>query len=342
MGKSTVIQSLLLLRQSYLQGLLQKELIALNGDLTSLGTARDVLFEDAKEEQFGFEIELADKTRARWTFEYDREADVLKQISPKVSKVVFRANLFRDQFHYLQAERIGPRTSFAMSDYQVRQHHQLGSRGEYAAHFLHQFGTSQRVLESMRHPHAKSSDLRDQVEAWLSEVSPGARIDVKPYSEMDIMHLQYSFENGKRVSNSYRSTNTGFGITYTLAVLVAILSFKEDGLVLLENPEAHLHPRGQVSIGKLIAHAASSGVQIVVETHSDHVLNGIRLAVHDRELAPKDISLNFFERREYQNGNRVVVISPKIDIDGRIDHWPKGFFDEWEKSLDALLRSKDK
>jgi len=337
MGKSTAIQSLLLLRQSYLQGLLEKRLIALNGDLISLGAARDILFEDAKEENISFEIELDDQTRANWTFKYGREADVLEQISPNVPSEIYRASLFNDRFHYLQAERIGPRTSFEMSDYMVRQHHQLGTRGEYAAHFLQQFGTSIKVPRKMQHPKSTSPDLKDQVEAWLSEVSPGVRIDVKTYSEMDLVNLQYSFEFGKQVSNPYRSTNTGFGITYTLSVLIAILSSKKDALVLLENPEAHLHPKGQVKIGTLIALAASCGVQILVESHSDHLLNGIRLAVHDAELVPNDVSLNYFERRDYETCSRVVVTSPVINRDGRIDHWPEGFFDEWEKSLDALL-----
>ncbi len=342
MGKSTVLQALLLLRQSYLQGLLTKKLIALNGELISLGTARDVLFEDAKEERIGFEIELDNKTRANWVFKYDREADVLEQTSPKVPDKIYKASLFNDAFHYLQAERIGPRTSFEMSDYQVRQHHQLGSRGEYAAHFLHQFGDSHRVLTAMQHWQGKSSSLKDQVEAWLREISPGVRIDVKPYSEMDLVSLQYSFEFGKQVSSPYRSTNTGFGITYTLSLLIAILSSNKDALVLLENPEAHLHPKGQVNIGKLIAYAASSGVQIIVETHSDHLLNGIRLAVHDGKLNPQSVSLNYFERRNYETFSRVVVNSPQIDHNGRIDHWPEGFFDEWERSLDALLRPKEK
>ncbi len=340
MGKSTVIQSLLLLRQSYLQGLLQNKLIALNGDLVSLGTAKDILFEDASEEYIGFEIGFDNNLNANWTFKYYREADVLEQISQKVSKAVFQSSLFKDRFHYLQAERIGPRTSFEMSDYQVRQHQQIGSRGEYAAHFLYQFGSAHRILNKMRHPKVKSLYLRDQVEAWLSEISPGVRIEMKPYSEMDIVNLQYSFEFGKQVSNQYRSTNTGFGITYILSILVAILASNKNALILLENPEAHIHPKGQVNIGKLISLAASCGVQIVVETHSDHLLNGVRLAVHDGKLDPKEVSLNYFERRNYDTFSRIVISTPKIDKDGRIDYWPEGFFDEWEKSLDALLRKR--
>ena len=333
MGKSTVLQSLLLLRQSYLQGLLQRKMIALNGELVSLGTAKDILFEDAKEDSLGFEIVLDSELEAKWKFKYDREADVLEQLSPDVTETIYQASLFTDQFHYLQAERIGPRTFFKMSDYLVRQHSQLGTKGEYAAHFLQLFG-SRSVLNKMQHPEAISSALRDQVEAWLSEVSPGVRIDVTTYSEMDLVNLQYSFKAAKQISNSYRSTNTGFGLTYALSVLVAILASKEGTLILLENPEAHLHPRGQVKIGNLVARAASAGVQIVVETHSDHLLNGIRLAVHDGELTPDAVSLNYFERRDYG----VVVRSLEIDKKGRIDYWPDGFFDEWEKTLDALLR----
>ena len=82
---------------------------------------------------------------------------------------------------------------------------------------------------------------------------------------------------------------------------MALLSAKRGTLVLLENPEAHLHPQGQVRIGELIARTAASGVQILVETHSDHVLNGIRLAVHAGKIEPDQVKLQYFKRGE-KNG----------------------------------------
>ena len=187
------------------------------------------------------------------------------------------SSLFDDRLHYLQAERIVPRTSFETSDFLVRQHRQLGSQGQYTAHFLALFGDEDVPSNMTKHPKAVSSSLRSQVEAWIGETCPGTRIELTPNLDIDLISLRYSFDIGSYLSNAYRATNVGFGITYTLPILVAALSAPPGSLLLIENPEAHLHPRGQAQMGRLMSYAASTGVQVVVETHSDHVLNGIPL-----------------------------------------------------------------
>ena len=88
-------------------------------------------------------------------------------------------------------------------------------------------------------------------------------------------------------------------------------------------------------MGELLALAASCKIQVVVETHSDHILNGIRVAVHDGKLKPDDVMLHFFQRRK--KDGQPQVISPRMNRDGRIYPWPEGFFDEWTKSLEVLL-----
>jgi predicted ATPase len=75
----------------------------------------------------------------------------------------------------------------------------------------------------------------------------------------------------------------------------------------------------------------------VIETHSDHVLNGIRLAVHGGKIKPEDVQLHYFQRQEKQGQGFTEVVSPRINRSGRIDKWPDGFFDEWDKSLEVLL-----
>jgi predicted ATPase len=343
-GKSSVLQSLLLLRQSYQQGLLPDKGLALNGDFVNIGTAQDALFEGAKEDLIGFDIVLENNKKWVWRFKYDKEVDVLKISSEPVSSEVYESNLFRNNFHYLQAERIGPRSFNEMSDYQVRQLGQLGIKGEYAAHFLAINGQKIIPNSTLSHPKvklktqrdlssAKSMDLIDQVEAWMGEISPGTRLKIDAKSDVDLMSFQYSYGD----SNPYRPTNVGFGISYTLPIIVAALASKPGTIILIENPEAHLHPKGQVKMGELLALAASGGVQVVIETHSDHVLNGIRLAVHAGKIDPKDVQLHYFQRQNQEGQIMTDVVSPKIDRNGRIDCWPDGFFDEWDNSLEILL-----
>ena len=362
MGKSSVLQSLLLLRQSYQQRLLQRKYLALNGNLVNIGTAKDALFEGARKEEIIFELIVDHQDIQTWTwqFKYNKQSDILSSDIAPITDKIHGFSLFTDYFHYLQAERFGPRNVFEMSDDLVRQHFQIGNRGEYAAHFLYVFGkfdintvgikqqdshSVNRVFERLGkseinkliHPQENSILLNNQVKAWMGEISPGTNIHVDPIPGVDLMRLEYSFDMGKDVSSRYRNTNVGFGITYTLPIIVAVLASPPGTIILVENPEAHLHPRGQAKMGELLALAASCGVQVVIETHSDHVLNGIRLAVHGGKIKPEDVQLNYFQRQEKQGQAVTKVISPRIYRDGTIDRWPDGFFDEWERSLDALL-----
>jgi predicted ATPase len=339
-GKSSVLQSLLLLRQSYQQELLPNIGLALNGELVRIGTAQDAFCERAKDDYLGFEIFWDDGKKGIWSFIYNlekKDADFLKLDLQTTDDKVHELSLFNKKFHYLQAERLGPRTSYEMSDYQARRLGQIGTRGEYTAHFL-EINQDKDVLQSkLRHPMAKSSSLGNQVEGWMREISPGTRIKINSNSDIGLMSLQYSYGD----SNPYRATNVGFGISYTLPIIVAVLSSKPGTLILIENPEAHLHPKGQAKMGELLALAASCGIQVVIETHSDHVLNGIRLAVHDTKLEPEDVQLHYFQRLEKQGQTITEVVSPQIDKNGRIDQWPDGFFDEWEKNLITLLKPRD-
>ncbi len=344
MGKSSVIQSLLLLRQSYQQGLLHETGLALNGDLLRLGTAQDVFYENAQDDQLTLGLTLDTGAENRWNFDYTAADDVIKLAADSITTTdasVYTTPLFTDEFHYLQAERLGPRTSFGTSEYLVREHRQLGPSGEYAPYYLALFGSRDIPNQALHHPAAAAPALRNETEAWMGEVSPGTRINITSVPDMDLMGLRFSFVTGMNESRPYRATNVGFGLTYTLPIIVATLSAAPGSLLLIENPEAHLHPKGQALMGEMLARAASGGVQVVLETHSDHVLNGIRLAVHGGRIAPEDVRLHYFDRRDMGEFAQHLVVSPTIDRDGRIDDWPDGFFDQWDKSLEELLEPRE-
>jgi predicted ATPase len=212
----------------------------------------------------------------------------------------------------------------------------MGPSGEFAAHFLSIFGSETVELEGLRHPMATSEILQSQVEAWMTEISPGVRLNIRRYSEMDLMTFGVTYSLGHQVASwEYRPTNVGFGITYALPIVVSVLSAHPGGLVIVENPEAHLHPRGQVKMGELLSLASAAGIQVLIETHSDHVLNGIRLAVHGRKADPSKVAL-YYSKWE-PGGKSPSLTLLNIDENGRVSQWPEGFFDEYERSLDQLL-----
>lgn len=337
-GKSSVIQSILSIRQSYERNILKDTGLSLNGDFVRLGKAYDVLFEDAPDEIISIGMVTDKNQSARWEFEYQKDTDVLKLAkSSLIDKEVFNEALFDDRFQYLAAERIGPRVIYNTSDFFVGQHKRIGIKGEFAPQFLALYGDEEVKIKGLLHSNSRNNQLRGQLEAWLSEVTPGTRIHTTQHQGMDLINLEFSFAHGANVTKQFRSTNVGFGITYTLPVLMAVLASNPGDFIIIENPEAHLHPKGQRKLGELLAIAASGGVQILVESHSDHLLNGIRIAVYEKRASAKDIKVHFFASNRKLDSKMTSVVSPEIDDKGRLNNWPEDFFDEWDKSLEKLL-----
>jgi predicted ATPase len=133
------------------------------------------LFEEADVDEIAFELMDGLPADLKLRFAYREESDVLALSNFEAKGEIWTTSLFRDEFQYLRAERIGPRTSFGMSDYEVRHHRQIGSSGEFAAHFLSLFGSETMKLPGLRHPAATAKTLQSQVEAWMTEISPGVR-----------------------------------------------------------------------------------------------------------------------------------------------------------------------
>jgi predicted ATPase len=177
--------------------------------------------------------------------------------------------------------------------------------------------------------------LLDQTNAWLGEIAPGTELEVADIAGTDFVRLAFHQQGADIRSGPQRATNVGFGLTHALPIIVACLTASRGDLLLIENPESHLHPSAQAAVGRLCGLATRSGAQVIVETHSDHVLNAIRLIVKDGALEEDDVLIHFFTRpnRALQPTYETTRIGP----DGMIGYWPRGFFDEWDRAVDALL-----
>jgi predicted ATPase len=193
------------------------------------------------------------------------------------------------------------------------------------------------VTEALLGRVAPTYGLLDQAAGWLQQLSPGTSLSAEALIGTDEVLLQYRYVGRlKEVpTNPYRPTNVGFGLTYSLPIIVSCLAAERGALLLLENPEAHIHPQGQAALGELMARCANDGVQIIVETHSDHLLNGARLAVKKRLITNTDVVLHFFSR-SVESGEASVE-TPAILENGRLSNWPSGFFDQWDKDVESLL-----
>lgn len=355
-GKSSLLQALLVLRQSYDQGVIGaggNDRIALNGNLVRIGRFQDALFEDAEEQRIciSFTDASEEYSCAFGATKSDARTAVVKEL---VQESFVDLSLFQRGFRFLEAERIGPRTHYSIPDSEegfVESHGMqgeiltpyddgVGILGEWTPNYLARHGDSPSPNPGSCHPGARSRALKHQVEAWMGEISTGIQIHCDRAEELDSVQMSYSFLSNRDTSSRYRPTNVGFGVSYTLPVVTVLLSAQPGDLLLLESPEAHLHPRGQAKLGELLSRTAASGVQIIVESHSDHVMNGIRVAAHRDILRAEDVRFLYFHRDTSDRGGETKVESIQMDQSGRIDKWPPGFFDELDTSLETLLGPK--
>ena len=339
MGKSSVIQALLVLRQSFESGDLLHGRLVLGGELADLGTGTDVLFEGADSDIVGFEIEC-DEIESTWglTFGYSQTTDQLTAESsaqPFVPTEWEEVCPFGHNLLYIDAERVGPQKSYPLSDTMARRA-DFGLGGEYALNYLNLNLNKLMASDDPRCVGSRSPRLIDVVDEWLQEISPGAHLHLDSVYAADALIAGFSFDRpGDVATRSFRATNVGFGLSYTLPVILALLS--EPGtLCLIENPEAHLHPRGQTKLADLAVRASLADIQVIVETHSDHFMDGVRIAVRNGLISPDKTKIHYFERPD----GLTVVTSPQIDDDGRLSAWPDGFFDQHEENLEKLLAPK--
>lgn len=273
----------------------------------------------------------------KWRFLYKKDKDKLVA-NEKYCKTAME--FFRTQtkkFQYISAGRIGPKDLYDSSSIVVEDKKQLGLLGEFAAHYINVFGQEHIVSEQLYHPKANSTNLLAQVNAWMKEISPGVSINTKYVPEVNKVILDYQFDLLNDKTNSFRPKNVGFGLSYVLPIVLALLTAEEGKIIVIENPESHIHPRGQAELGKLISLAASIGAQLFVETHSDHILNGIRVAVKENLVDKSKVNVMYFEKTTTEKEQFTKIMQIKLDKNGTLSEYPKDFIDEWSNQISKLI-----
>lgn len=333
-GKSTVIQALLLAKETDRMGKNQggqwnRVVVDVNQIFGfPVGAPNALVSQNPIEDgDYDFSVTL---------FERDQEYPYAYEINLGAPLELFvkeGSSLMEHSVQYLNAERIGPRMSN-----QAGKSDGISMDGENAAYLIDVADrTGRTVGRILRNCFQESGKFSFFVESWMSAILGNMQLDIHTDYNKAITELR--IKNGL-VDNSVVPTLTGFGISYVLPIVVAGLwASSEDGaLLLLENPEAHLHPYAQSNMGKFLALLAVSGVQVIVETHSEHIIDGARYQMACMDQAERMV-VNFMENADACIRTKEIYVSPK----GELSSWPKGFFDQKQRDLRdiLMLRKKD-
>ncbi len=340
MGKSSIIQAMLLLRQSDV-GAATLNLLNLKGDLCDIGASGGLACQASASHNFEVDLLMNGDDKYNFVFEYpdDIYDTELKAVNPVDLGSGVECPIFTDNFQYIGAFRFGPQKSYNRDTNIVKTKRQISKemgQCEYVIHYLDQYKSETIPIKELASPMTTNGDLRllSQVELWMRLIAPNLKISVEQIEEN--FKLNYKFIREESImTDSISAINTGFGITYVLPIVVAVLSARRGSIILIENPEAHIHPKGQAVLMSLLALAAKNGVQIIIETHSDHIVNGALVSIVEKTITADMLSVYFFDRDEgnHTSTSQKLLITEK----GRIKNPPKYFFDQIDLDLKTIM-----
>lgn len=173
----------------------------------------------------------------------------------------------------------------------------------------------------------------EAVQQLLDEVLEGGRLKLEQAGDRLVMRINSVADGG-----FYLPMNVGYGYSYILSLLVSMVLATDGSYIIVENPEAHLHPAAQAKLMNVMIEAATKRhLQLIVETHSDHVLNTALRAVNEDRLTVDDLAIIFFSKstnKEYPSEAKIQNL--EVNKLGHILNPPKQFFEQYAIDLRAL------
>lgn len=337
-GKSSLSQALLLIGQS-MKERNDLDQLSIVGDLVKLDTFEDIKTAGSKEEEVRFWIntdkeevemgfsEYADKTQLGRlsTLIYNGEDRFVTQSTQAATsseegrKVAFSTSDISvlqqlKSIVYISAGRLGPVNDEIRND--SLPSNKVGTRGE-------------NLLNALSH---QSTEFVDYVGQWLSRILNGGVVKIVD-PKATRLELKLNSRDGDQLFNP---VNVGFGYSYVLPVIVGTLLAEDGSIVIIENPEAHLHPGAQSRIMEfLIEQSLKKNLQVIIETHSDHVVNGMRISMKRSTLKPEDSIIQHFSYTDTKTSPEVICITS--DAKGNLSGYPDDFQDEWTSQMLELV-----
>ena len=330
-GKSSVIQSLLLMKKIS-QGSISELTPCFDLDLNDSNYALDLgKYEDIKNKSDDDYEDFLNADSTEISFILDGGMAKIEPADSIAAEKYVKAysdeksieslkKYLNNGFVYLNAERMAPHYVYNNTD-----------NADYCD--CHGTNTGNVIQKhendncSIKRAYSNSDKNKWSIELdkWINYIFPGVAVRVVPSGE-DYYQVRV---------HGNAATNAGFGITYALPILVSGLTIPEGGILLVENPEAHLHAKAQSNMGYFLARIAAAGVRIIIETHSEHIVNGIRRMIIEgkTEMSHEDMTIYFFQDINEKKDIKEIT----MDEIGNLSEFPVGFFDQVSQDMSELM-----
>ena len=205
----------------------------------------------------------------------------------------------------------------------------IDSEGTYVPAYL---ATMARDAESW-------SDFKSRLEAFGLESGLFSEIDVKSFGQdSDPFRIQVRTHGNHKSAPWSNLVDVGYGVSQALPVATMLMSHTHFETFLFQQPEVHLHPVAQAALGTMFCQLAGSGSpkrQLIVETHSDHLINRVRMDVRDQvtDLGPEDVVVLYFERREFDVKIHEITFDELGNLNGAPPNYGRFFMEETNRNL---------
>lgn len=336
-GKSTCLQALLLFEQNR-----WKE-TGLNGTYISLGEFREVRNNYMPRSSIQIDVNHTDmdgkKVCESILFEETDGSYHTNRTNMRTdSSGTFPADQrIENDFFYLSCHRIG-----AMDIYQknLERHSRFGNDGEYALSYLLEHSEDTLDEAMLAGGENTPNTLFEQVNYWLKYII-GTELSLKEIQKTNYLQVTYNNNPASSTMDAMyrRPINIGSGVSYLISIIIACLASKKGAVILLENPEIHLHPKAQSKLCELLYFVANAQRQLFIETHSDHIFNGLRVGLNCRNWDSRKIKVNFLAMNEqFETICNPIEFGPFGKIYGKNPNMDlNDLFDQFEIDLDKML-----
>ena len=208
----------------------------------------------------------------------------------------------------------------------------MGERGEKAVDAL--LASRERGEKISRGKGRKRLSLEEYVAWWLRELNLIYDFSVEAITKDSNLYRVMVRKTPK--STRVLITDVGFGVSQLLPVLVLCYYVPQGATIFLEQPELHLHPSVQAGLADVFIDVAKNrNVQIILESHSEHLLRRLQRRIAEEKISPDDAALYFCDMKDGTSKLRTL----ELDLFGNITNWPKNFFGDEFGEIAAMTRA---